>query len=189
MLSNISPPYRPLYLEFRWLVYIILLHHTPFCLLRCLKSRVEMDPDRTDIHTGLDLFLPGEKSTQGPRYARIEDKVWKSLEKISFYTKITNFDFWHSSMTFYLFYASKTKLIKLENFLYLGSKKVLFDAQHWLRCIKKVKIHRWNLIFLPFHWWFSTFFKHRRQRWENLESFDNYEVKRFILMLNIDFDA
>ena len=53
--------------------------HTPFCLsfsqLQCLKSRVEMDPDRTDIHTGLDRFLHGEKSTPGPRFARIEDKV------------------------------------------------------------------------------------------------------------------
>ena len=143
MLSNISPPYRPLYLEFRWLVYIILLHHTPFCLLRCLKSRVEMDPDRTDIHTGLDLFLPGEKSTQGPRYARIEDKVWKSLKKPHFTWKLRILIFDFSSLTFYLFYASKTTLSKLENLWCLRSKKVYFDAQHWLLYIKKVKSHRW----------------------------------------------
>ena len=51
-----------------------------------------MDPDRTDIHTGLDLFLPGEKSTQGPRYARIEDKVWKSLKKNLILHE--NYEFW-----------------------------------------------------------------------------------------------
>ena len=44
-----------------------------------------MDPDRTDIHTGLDRFLPGEKSTPGPRSARIEDKVWKTLKNLIFY--------------------------------------------------------------------------------------------------------
>ena len=68
-----------------------------------------MDPDRTDIHTGLDRFLPGEKSTPGPRFARIEDKVWKIIQKMSFFTKITNFIFCPFFDDFLPFLCSKNK--------------------------------------------------------------------------------
>ena len=40
---------------------------------------------------------------------------------------------------FWPFYAVKTMLSKLENLRYLRSKKVNFNAQHWLHCIKMVK--------------------------------------------------
>ena len=50
------------------------------------------------------------------------------------------FFFW--SIIFDLFYAEKTLLSKLANLWYLLSKKVNFDAQHWLQCTKKVKNNR-----------------------------------------------
>ena len=48
----------------------------------------------------------------------------------------------HWSIIFDLFYAVKTMLSKLENLPYLRSKKVNFNAQHWLHRIKKVKNNR-----------------------------------------------
>ena len=63
----------------------------------------------------------------------------KITQKVSFH----NFYFFAlQSMIWNLFYAEKTMLIKLENLWYLRSKKVNFDDQYWLQCIKKVTNHR-----------------------------------------------
>ena len=45
------------------------------------------------------------------------------------------------------------------------------------------------LIFSPIDQLFVTIFMQRRHCWVNLQTFDIYEVKRSILMLNIDFSA
>ena len=55
----------------------------------------------------------------------------------------TNFYFFALQLMIWnLFYAEKTMLIKLGNLWYLSSKKVNFDDQYWLQCIKKVSNHR-----------------------------------------------
>ena len=78
------------------------------------------------------------------------NKLWlQNHFKMSHFThfdvfrRFRNFYFFaYSSMIFDLFCAVKTMLIKIENLWYLLSKKVNFDAQHWLHCTKKVKIQR-----------------------------------------------
>ena len=94
------------------------------------------------LNVGVDhLCTPPLK--KGPKPLLISNIQSNIFIQQLFEDKQKNIVFFFLSIIFDLFYAEKTLLSKLANLWYLLSKKVNFDAQHWLQCTKKGKNNRW----------------------------------------------